>query len=279
MKRQRSDEGAGDGLQLRYCIFDWDDNVVHMPTRIWMEDVADGSPVPLSTAEFARRRNEPGLRPAENAFREFRDETGDFAGDLRRAMSGERWRGPAFDAFKLAVTEGRLFAVVTARGHSGETMCGAVAGFIDEILSDTDKEAMKRNLKAFNAAAARKVPDGSLVADYLGLCSFVGVSNPEFVEQTGLKATEEGKKHAIRSFVERMMEMSQDIMQNGNAIASISFGMSDDDRKNVEAVDAFMRDELSLAYARVKFVVFDTSLGTGKTRRLKPHISDPELPK
>lgn len=48
-------QGDDGGLHLRYHIFDWDDNIVHMPTKILMEDVKDGTPVPLSTSESALR--------------------------------------------------------------------------------------------------------------------------------------------------------------------------------------------------------------------------------
>ena len=61
--------------------------------------------------------------------------------------------------------------------------------------------------------------------------------------------------------------------QKGKRIQGISFGMSDDDHKNVEAIDALMRDELSPLYRNVKFVVFDT--GGGTVKRLRQHLSDP----
>eukprot|EP00929_Paragymnodinium_shiwhaense_P102535 TRINITY_DN6572_c0_g1_i1.p1 TRINITY_DN6572_c0_g1~~TRINITY_DN6572_c0_g1_i1.p1 ORF type:complete len:322 (-),score=41.15 TRINITY_DN6572_c0_g1_i1:212-1060(-) len=267
-----------DRFHLQYCLFDWDDNVVHMPTKIWMESVSDGQSVGLSTREYAKRRSDPGLRHAETAFREFRDETGDFEKDLRHAMSGDGWKAPAFNAFKQTVMEGRLFAIITARGHSEQTLRRSVDGFIHTILSETEKQTMKRSLQRFNDRASEQVKDADLMGRYLDLCSFFGVTNPDFIERSGTPHVEEGKKHGIRTFVERMMEMSREVFSNkGTDVASISFGMSDDDRKNVDAVDNFMRDEMSVAYPGVKFKVFDTGVGGGKTRKLKSHRSDPDL--
>lgn len=262
------------GLNLRYYIFDWDDNVVHMPTRIWMEDVETGSPVPLSTADYARRRNDASLRHAENAFREFRDETGDFESDLAKAMAGETWKGPAFYAFKQAVTGGRLFAIVTARGHAAETMRRGIESFINKVLSDVEKKDMYDNLRKFNELASLTSCEGRLLQDYLRVCEFIGVSHPDFVKRTGLTAIEENKKAAIRMFVKDRVEFARKTY--GSRVTAMSFGMSDDDRKNVAAVDAFMRDELSPEYAGIKFVVFDTGDRSGKVKRLKPHISDPD---
>jgi len=268
------------GLHLRYGIFDWDDNVVHMPTHIWMETVADGESLALSTLDYAKRRADPALRHAKDAFREFRDETGDFAGDLAKVMAGSSWKAPAFEAFKQAMIEGRLFAIVTSRGHEDETMRKAVTGFVDKILSKEEKETMQRSLREFCGLAGREVADADLLSDFFSLCHFKGVSNPEYVKKTGVKGTEEGKKVAIRSFVKAVFDMNQEAFgKQGKTVASISFGMSDDDRKNVETVDALMRDELSQAKypIPVKFVVFDTGVGGGRVRRLKPHVSDPDL--
>jgi hypothetical protein len=267
----------GDGsLHLQYCIFDWDDNVVHMPTRIWMESVSDGAPVPLSTAEYAVRRNDPELRHAEGAFREFRDETGSFSAQLKEAMLGEKWQAPAFGAFKECLLRGRLFAIVTARGHGALVMRNAVGSFVEAILTPGERDTMLQSLRAFNSNSGREVTT-DLVEDYLSQCHFVGVSSPEFQALSGTTSTEEGKKYAVRRFVKAIVETVDDVfVRKGKTIATISFGMSDDDRKNVEVTDALMRDELSPLYANVKFVVYDT--GGGKVRKLKHHISDPSSP-
>lgn len=271
LKKTLSDEEGG--LHLRYYIFDWDDNVVHMPTRIWMEGAQDGTKVPLTTGDYAIRRHEPGLRHPPDAFREFQDGTGDFESDLQRAMAGEKWKGPAFDSFKEAVMGGRQFAIVTARGHSETTMRIAIANFVNTILSDNEKEVMLQSLKEFKLTAKEDI-DTDFVRDYFNLCQFVGVTCPDFQQGKQIKNVEEGKQCAIRLFVKSTVNMSQNVFaQRGLKIASISFGMSDDDHKNVQAIDKLMRDELSPQYKNVKFVVFDT--GGSQIKRLKSYLYDP----
>jgi len=270
-------EGHDGGLHLRYYIFDWDDNVVHMPSRIWMEAQKDSTPVPLSTAEYALRRHDADLNHKSDSFREFLDGTGDFEGDLRRAMKSSGWEGPAFQAFREALMGGRFFAVVTARGHSEDTMRQAIMGFIERILSPSEREMMLESLRQFDRAASDKVADTDLLRNYLASCRFIGVASPGFLERTGIAvgAVAEGKKLAIRQFVDRIVQTSEEVfVQRGKEVASIAFGMSDDDHGNVQAADALMREELSPLYEHVKFVVFDT--GDRTVRRLKSHLSNPE---
>lgn len=262
-----------DGLHLRYCIFDWDDNVVYMPSKIWLEDVRDGTAVPVSTGDYAKRRHDPNLRHPADAFRDFRDGTGDFQGHLQEAMEGTNWQGPAFQDFKTALTDGRIFAIVTARGHGEATMREAIHDFIFKVLSLEERETMLENLRRFNIVAPKEVDDADLVKHYLDACRFMGVSNPTFLERSGTATTEEGKKFAIKEFVEGVVDMIDRVFrQRDMKIATISFGMSDDDQKNVQVVDELMRSELSPLYKNVKFVAFDT--GGGHTKRLKSHLID-----
>ena len=66
---------------LKYYIFDWDNNILHMPTRIHLErktDAGEWIPHSVSTALFSviRSDQEHYRQPGgvwENAFQEFRD--------------------------------------------------------------------------------------------------------------------------------------------------------------------------------------------------------------
>lgn len=266
--------GQGSGLKLRVPIFDWDDNIVHMPTKIWMED-ASGNAVGLSPAEFAIRRGDGDLRfpgDASLAFREFRDETGDFEGDLRQAMLGPGWRGPAFEDFKQAVIRARFFAVVTAREHSEDILRRGSRCLIENILSDDERQQMHCNWNEFRKSIL-KLPACSEdpLTDYLTTCQFYAVNNADFKKQHGLATSEERKKHAVRMFVKHSVATcGSGLSVEDQAVSSVSFGMSDDDPQNVAAIETFMRDELSPSYPHVKFVMFDT--GKGKRVRMKSHI-------
>ena len=86
------------GLELHYWAFDWDDNILHMPTTILMEQKVSDKwlPVEVSTAEFAKVRNDKENYRLRNddptlAFSQFKD-TGPrgksaFLEDVKKALT------------------------------------------------------------------------------------------------------------------------------------------------------------------------------------------------
>ena len=135
---------------FKYYIFDWDDNILHMPTKIKMEHLEDDGTwkeVEVSTSTFALvRADEKHYRPPSKGgwaaafvnFADRPDETDDdrnnrFILDTLEALEkvdhGEK-PGPSYQALKKTLREGRLFAIVTARGHSPKTIERAVRVFI-----------------------------------------------------------------------------------------------------------------------------------------------------
>jgi len=91
---------------MKYYAFDWDDNIVHMPTEIVLKD-DNGEEVGMSTADFAEYRTKVGKSDfdynghtivgfAENPFRNFRTE-----GDKQFIIDAMKAKvGPAFDDFR-----------------------------------------------------------------------------------------------------------------------------------------------------------------------------------
>merc|ERR1712187_206314 len=74
------------------------------------------------------------------------------------------------------------------------------------------------------------------------------------------------------------MRLSEEVFtRNGQPISSISCGMSDDDSKNVAALETLVIGHLADAYPQVKFVVFDTS-GGRSCRTLIDHRQEKEHP-
>ena len=47
---------------MKYYAFDWDDNIVHMPTKIIVK-TDDGKEVGMSTDDFAEYRHDLGKKP------------------------------------------------------------------------------------------------------------------------------------------------------------------------------------------------------------------------
>ena len=273
---------------LKYYIFDWDDNILHMPTKIRMEHrEEDGSwkPVEVSTSTFAMVRTDtehyraPGGMWAE-AFRNFEDTPGrdnfleDTMDALERVAHGEK-PGPSYSALKKTLVEGRLFAIVTARGHSPKTLERAVRLFIKYALDEGEREEMMSSIRGYRQWIDG-VGDGEFGTDaeeldyYLSMCRYSAVTYGGFAERmqadpiyqeklataTTASRPELAKEFAIRDFVEHVFHM---LRRSGTLNRFVSIGFSDDDKGNVKCVSSYIRDELSKRFDGIKFVVYDTS--------------------
>ncbi len=264
---------------LKYYIFDWDDNIFHMPTRIHLErrtDAGDWVPHAVSTSVFSViRKDREHYRPPhdnwEEAFREFRDIDVDnenvFLRDTRAAIDkvvrGETSAAPSFRKFRQTLVEGRLFAIVTARGHSPSVIRAAVEYFIDVVLDESEKRVMLTNLRGYAACfdpGHLFELDREFLDYYLNHCKYHGVMSPEFrrlfgSDVTASPDTEERKQFAIRDFVEHVIR----IAHMRGLDKPISVGFSDDDDSNVVAVENYIRDALAAEFPGVRFVVYYTS--------------------
>ena len=282
---------------FKYYIFDWDDNILHMPTKIRMEHREDENdewkPVEVSTSTFALvRADEKHYRPPSDggwaaAFANFEDPKNQSEVDdgnncfildtldaLEKVEHGEK-PGPSYNALKKTLREGRLFAIVTARGHSPKTIERAVRIFIKYALSEDEREEMMSNLRGYRQMIDG-VGDGEFGTDaeeldyYLGMCRYSAVTyegfkermanDPIYREKLATASTaarpELAKEFAIRDFVEHVFHM---LRRAGQLNRSVSIGFSDDDVGNVKTVSSFIQAELSKRFDGIKFVVYDTS--------------------
>ena len=281
---------------FKYYIFDWDDNILHMPTKIRMEHLEDDGtwrPVEVSTSTFALvRADEKHYRPPSEggwaaAFANFEDPKNQSEVDdgnncfildtldaLEKVEHGEK-PGPSYNALKKTLREGRLFAIVTARGHSPKTIERAVRIFIKYALSEDEREEMMSNLRGYRQIIDG-VGDGEFGTDaeeldyYLGMCRYAAVTysgfkermanDPIYKEKLAVATTaakpELAKEFAIRDFVEHVFHM---LRRSGRLNRSVSIGFSDDDIGNVKTVSSFIKEELSKRFEGIKFVVYDTS--------------------
>ena len=276
---------------FKYYIFDWDDNILHMPTRIYMEKLGpDGrwTPTTVSTGTFALvRADEAHYRmPAdggrEAAFRDFQDEpdaeTADsaFIRDTRAALArvaaGEP-PGPSFKTLRKTLREGRIFAIVTARGHASRTIRDAVRIFIDTVLTPDEREEMLTNLRGYRYCFDKVECFGTDEEEldyYLSMCRYHAVTSPDFKEKlsgdsdfgarladaTSAQKPELAKEFAIRDFVEHLFRTLR--RTGGVGSHQVAIGFSDDDAGNVNAVSNYIRHELASRFSSCKFVVYDT---------------------
>lgn len=268
---------------LKYYIFDWDDNILRMPTHIHLERrLQDGSWVPhlVSTALFAVIRNDKvNYRPPHGnwgeAFQEFQDfgpaNPRRFLDDaetaIGRVLSGAEPPPRSFNTFRKTLTEGRLFAIVTARGHRSETLRKGVELFIKRVLTDEEKRTMLANLRGYivcydGTTVNRGLDDAGVLSYYLGLNRYHAVTSPEFQQLMLSKSKgepitsfEARKQFAIRDFVEHLFRIIEKI----GVHKPISVGFSDDDPANVRSVVEYIQERLSKRFPSVRFVVYDTS--------------------
>ena len=272
---------------FKYYIFDWDDNILHMPTKIRLEHKGEDGvwrPVEVSTSTFAMIRAdvEHYRAPTDGgwraAFRNFEDEPGkdrfmeDTIAALEKVEHGEK-PGPSYNALKKTLREGRLFSIVTARGHSPETIEKAVRVFIRYALSEQDRQEMMSNLRGYRQWLDKVEEFGSDAEEldyYLGMCRYSAVTYDGFKERmandpiykeklaaaTTASKPELAKEFAIRDFVEHIFHM---LRRCGGLNRSVSIGFSDDDRGNVKSVSRYIKSELAKRFDGIKFVVYDTS--------------------
>jgi hypothetical protein len=246
-------EGTPD---LKYYAFDWDDNIVHMPTKILVKDES-GNEVGMSTDDFAEFRHQIGKEPfnykgntivgySDSPFRNFRtDGDKDFLVDAMRAKEG-----PAFDDFREAINNGSIFAIITARGHNPNTIKEAIYNYIIEGFNGIDKDELIKNLKKYRSFIGEdEMSDEELIKSYLELNKYHPVS---FGDDQGAVNPEEAKVEAMEGFVNYIKAMAavlnkkaflkKDISNKFNP-DNLSIGFSDDDPKNIEVMQKHFKNK------------------------------------
>jgi hypothetical protein len=230
---------------MKYYAFDWDDNLMYMPTKIYLKD-EDGNSVGMSTEDFAEYRSEIGKEPFEyeghtivgfddDSFRDFRV-TGDkqFLTDAMKAPTG-----PAWDDFVEAVNNGSIFAIVTARGHTPSVLKNATYNLIKKNKHGLNQQELVKNLRKYRDIADEEdMSDDELIKTYLEMCKWHPVS---FGEGSAANP-EELKVSAMKQFMEYVRTLSQKLQEKAYMKNKISnyftpyIGFSDDDLKNVQAM-------------------------------------------
>ncbi len=256
MRKEFTEGFKGEGSpDLKYYAFDWDDNIVHMPTKIILK-TDDGDEIGMSTEDFAEYRSQIGKGPleykgktivgfADNAFRNFRTEGDEnFIVDAMKAKVG-----PAFNDFKEAINNGSIFAIITARGHNPNTIKKAIYNYIQTGFNGIDKKQLVKNLRKYRDFVDEEdLSDNELIKTYLSLNKY----HPVTFGQGSAANPEELKVIAMDDFVSYIQGMAallnkkaylkKDI-RNRFIPAKPSIGFSDDDPKNVEVMKKHFEDK------------------------------------
>jgi len=240
---------------MKYYAFDWDDNLMYMPTKIYLVD-DKGKTVGMSTEDFAEYRTEIGKKPFkyeghtivnfdEDAFRDFRV-PGDKA-FISDAMKAET--GPAWGDFVEAVNNGSVFSIITARGHTPSVLKNAIYNLIKKNKHGLSEKELVKNLKKYRDLADEEdLTDDELVRAYLDMNKYHPVS---FGEGSAANP-EELKVKAMREFMTYVQDLSRKLQEKAFMKNKISnyfvpyIGFSDDDLRNVQAMKKHFDDESGL---------------------------------
>lgn len=230
-------------------IFDWDDNIVHMPTTIRMEQKLANSwhTVEVNTDLYAKIRNNPDYRyptDTDNPYHNFSDNTM-FLNDLGRALDNEAY-GPSFDKFKECLINGSDFAIITARGQSREVIRAGITMIIGRCLTSEEMTTMVHNTDGMNRYLMRQmiypVNSDELNFDFF---KYVGIND----------SVEMRKVFILNEYISNRYRDIKDIEIDGK----VSIGFSDDDKRNVNSIKDFIEKSLMPQYPEIQFTVFDTS--------------------
>lgn len=244
-----TEEGTPD---MKYYAFDWDDNILIMPTKIVLKDV-DGDEVGMSTEDFAHYREQIGKEPfeyegheitgfAENPFRYFSIE-----GDKRFVIDSMLAKpGPAWTDFVESINNGSIFSIVTARGHTPNVMKESVYNMIISNHMGIDSNELVKNIEKFrDLEGVGKSSKRDMILEYLEMCRFYPVTYGE----GSATNPEEGKIKALKQFVDYVKKISKMINKKAflkNKIANKftpTIGFSDDDLRNLEKVKSHFENE------------------------------------
>ena len=234
---------------LKYYAFDWDDNILTMPTEI-MLITDDGYEVGMSTEDFAEYRHKIGVEDfeykgktvsgyAEDPYRNF-----SVSGDKRfviDSMIAET--GPSWNDFVECINGGSIFAIITARGHTPTVLKESIFNLIMKDHKGISKDLLITNLKKYRDLSGEKLGDDvQLIKDYLDLCKY----HPVTYGEGSASNPEEGKIKAFKEFISYIKEMSEKLGKKAYLKNDIKnnfiprLGFSDDDPKNIESMKDFI---------------------------------------
>ena len=237
---------------MKYYAFDWDDNIMYMPTKIYLLD-DKGNKVGMSTEDFAEHRSEVGKTPFiynghtivgldSESFKDF-----GVLGDrkfLKDAMEAKT--GPAWSDFVEAINNGSIFSIITARGHTPSAIKEGVYKLIKSNKNGIDSNKLVKNLLRYRDLADEdKLSKDQLIRSYLDMCRFHPVSFGVSAETN----PEPGKIKAMEEFIRYVKQISHQLQRKAFMKNKISnyftpfIGFSDDDVRNVDSMKKHFKDK------------------------------------
>jgi len=261
-----SEDTVGDGSVnpeiVRAYSFDWDDNIMSMPTTIKV--VKNGENIEVSTDEYANIRNNPEYSLGDDAFDNFINDD-NFLLDLGEAIKTKSF-APSFGKFKEALIFANPISIITARGHKPETIRLGMDMVIAETFSEYELLDMLENIQKIYPETEGMDAQETLKI-YLDSHDYHPVTSKIFAEKFGLRSgsaanPEQNKKVAFRDYVEKIINKTKEMVNT--KYNKLSIGFSDDDLGNVKAIEGLIEKELKHEFPDVQFIIYDTSDGGNK---------------
>lgn len=253
--------------ELRYSIFDWDDNILVMDTPIhfkhldsdkWVDYDASPKEFVQIKEKYPNYCDNPEWKCVENSFYEFRDfgprGNNAFLYDTIDAIKNKDF-GPSWEIFINTLINGELFAIVTSRGHEPDSIRKTIEYIIYNHIPTDKQTEMLRNLMKYKNEF--KEDFEYLVDEYLDNCYYIGIMSQYFKklannDQDILKSLTLSKKYAINYVIENFSKYSTQV----NKPVKIGFSDDDNDYLNV-AKHIFMSNKEIID--DINFYLFDTS--------------------
>ena len=248
---------------IRAYSFDWDDNILRMPTTIKMLKKSGGGwdPIGVGTDEFALVRDNEDYKLSDGAFDNFIDEES-FLVDLQKALSTEAF-APSFNKFKEALIYANPISIITARGHNPRVLRKGMDLVISSTFTESELGEMLDNIQKTHPELNGE-PSEVILKTYLDSHEYHTVTSEIFTNKFGLESgsaanPEENKKIALRDYVTNIVAKASQMVNAGDD--KLSVGFSDDDLGNINAIIPFIKEVLQVEFPDVDFVVYDTSEG------------------
>jgi len=254
---------------LRYSIFDWDENILFMSSVIHLDRFVHGEwvSIDIPTSQFNYYISSEKTRMRNGNYHETFIEQSDtgprgdkaFLLDTIKAIKNKDF-GPSWEDFIYSLIDGRIFLIITARGHEPNSIRKAIEWIIYNYLSDDQLDEMKENLMRFHKLFGDSPSD--IIEHYLDKCDYVGIMSDYFrytFDVPDMKMSQlvgHGKSLAIKRFIDRIREYSKKVGLPAKV------GFSDDRSKTVRDVGEFLSGEKSwdvMNNMPIDYYIFDTS--------------------
>lgn len=250
---------------LKYYAFDWDDNIMKMPTMVYLK-TNKGEVVGMPTDKYSLKKSIIGKKSFkfnneiivgydDEPFRDFLQE-----GDKRFILDLEKSKIASSDIwgdFIEAINNGSIFSIITARGHNPNTIKNGIKNLIDTSYGGINKDKVINNLIMYHIITNSKFNNDYdwLINDYLDKCRFYPIT---YLHGT-MSDPSEGKVKAMKSFLDYIEDQSRKVRVSLLSYVNLDFnikpsiGFSDDDIDNINLIkDEIFHDSFNISIFHTK---------------------------